>query len=93
MMENNEMVVNNNINYKMKEMENQMSNGQMYKMNSKNNETGSNADVNCMNTYTPMHEAVGNVCDPTATFQNELNAQGLNNPEGFNSPTVGSPLN
>ena len=47
---------------------------------------------NCLDTYIPHHESVGNVCDPTATFQNELNAQGLNSPEGFNSPDVGSPL-
>ena len=46
----------------------------------------------CMNLYTPKFEAVGNVCSPTATFQNELNAQGLNSPEGFDSMVVGSPL-
>ncbi len=47
----------------------------------------------CMNLYTPHFEAVGNVCQPTATFQNELNAQGLNYPEGFDDVTMGSPLN
>lgn len=46
----------------------------------------------CMNLYTPKFEAVGNVCAPTATFQNELNAQGLNSPEGFDSMVVGAPL-
>jgi ABC-type multidrug transport system fused ATPase/permease subunit len=52
-----------------------------------------NFDKSCMQTYTPMFESVGNVCSPTATFKNELNAQGLNFPEGFNSPVQGSPLN
>ena len=46
----------------------------------------------CLDTYIPHYESVGNVCDPTATFHNELNAQGLNSPEGFNSPDFGSPL-
>lgn len=47
----------------------------------------------CMQNYSPEYEAVGDVCAPTATFKNELNAQGLNFPEGFNSPVSGSPLN
>jgi hypothetical protein len=46
----------------------------------------------CLNTYTPQFETLGDPCVPTATFQNEFNAQGLNFPEGFNSPVVGSPL-
>jgi len=52
-----------------------------------------NYDKSCMQTYTPMFESVGNVCSPTATFKNELNAQGLNYPEGFNHPVQGSLLN
>lgn len=46
----------------------------------------------CMDMYVPHYESVGNVCEPTATFKNELNAQGLNYPEGFDSITSGSPL-
>ena len=46
----------------------------------------------CLNTYTPEFETIGDPCVPTATFQNEFNAQGLNFPEGFNSPVSGSPL-
>ena len=46
----------------------------------------------CMEMYDPKFEEVSDVCSPTATFKNELNAQGLNFPEGFNSPYVGSPL-
>jgi len=46
----------------------------------------------CLSTYTPQFETLGDPCVPTATFQNEFNAQGLNFPEGFNSPVVGSPL-
>lgn len=46
----------------------------------------------CMENYDPQFEAVGDVCSPTATFKNELNAQGLNFPEGFNHTSVGSPL-
>lgn len=47
----------------------------------------------CMNMYTPRFESLSDVCTPTATFKNELNAQGLNFPEGFDSTVVGSPLN
>lgn len=50
-------------------------------------------EQSCMQTYTPMFESVGNVCSPTATFKNELNAQGLNYPEGFDHSVNGSPLN
>jgi hypothetical protein len=46
----------------------------------------------CLQNYTPEFESVGDVCAPTATFKNEFNAQGLNYPEGFNLPVVGSPL-
>lgn len=49
-------------------------------------------DKTCNQTYTPMFESVGDVCSPTSTFKDELNAQGLNYPEGFNSPVYGSPL-
>jgi hypothetical protein len=50
--------------------------------------------ADCMLNYTPTHESVGNVCTPVATFQNELNAQGLNFPEGFDFPGAnGSPIN
>ena len=52
-----------------------------------------NSNEACMQNYVPKFESVGNVCSPTATFKNELNAQGLNFPEGFNSPDIGSPLN
>jgi hypothetical protein len=47
----------------------------------------------CMQNYVPRFESVGDVCSPTATFKNELNAQGLNFPEGFNDQMNGSPLN
>ena len=46
----------------------------------------------CLKNYRPNFESVGDVCSPTATFKDEFNAQGLNFPEGFNSPDVGSPL-
>jgi len=60
-----------------------------------NNTTNINnvlSEESCLNNYIPHYESVGNVCNPTATFKDELNAQGLNFPEGFNSPDVGSPL-
>ena len=60
----------------------------------KHNVPSSNlSQADCMKLYTPHFESVGNVCQPTATFQNELNAQGLNYPEGFDDVTIGSPLN
>jgi len=46
----------------------------------------------CMDMYVPQFEAVGNVCSPVATFQGELNAQGLNYPEGFDHNVDGAPL-
>jgi hypothetical protein len=51
-----------------------------------------NDDKSCMQTYTPIFESVGDVCSPTATFKNEFNAQGLNYPEGYLNPVIGSPL-
>lgn len=47
---------------------------------------------NCKSLYTPQYEAVGDVCNTVNTFKDELNAQGLNSPEGFNSNVFGSPL-
>jgi hypothetical protein len=49
-------------------------------------------EKSCLQTYVPMYESVSDVCSPVATFKNELNAQGLNYPEGFNYPVLGSPL-
>ena len=37
----------------------------------------------CLNNYSPKHMEVNNVCDPVATYQGEMNAQGLNYPIGF----------
>jgi len=51
-----------------------------------------NVPDSCMQNYTPRFEAVSDVCSPTATFKNELNAQGLNFPEGFDHTVNGSPL-
>jgi hypothetical protein len=52
-----------------------------------------NYDDECLQNYVPMFESVGDVCSPTATFKNELNAQGLNYPEGYNHSVNGSLLN
>ena len=58
-----------------------------------NRQSGSvNVPDSCMQNYTPRFEAVSDVCSPTATFKNELNAQGLNFPEGFDHSVNGSPL-
>jgi hypothetical protein len=46
----------------------------------------------CKSLYTPEFESVGDVCNTVNTFNDELNAQGLNSPEGFNSNVFGSPL-
>jgi hypothetical protein len=46
----------------------------------------------CKSLYTPQYESVGDVCNTVNTFKDELNAQGLNSPEGFNSNVMGSPL-
>jgi hypothetical protein len=46
----------------------------------------------CMDMYVPQYEAVGNVCEPTATYKGELNAQGMNFPEGFDFTGMGSPI-
>lgn len=52
----------------------------------------STADA-CVNNYNEKYEAVGDVCDPVATFDGELNPQGINFPMGFDSVVNGSPLN
>ena len=51
-----------------------------------------NLPESCMQNYTPKYETISDVCNPTATFKNELNAQGLNFPEGFDHSVNGSPL-
>jgi len=61
--------------------------------NDEHRQSGSvNVPDSCMQNYTPRFEAVSDVCSPTATFKNELNAQGLNFPEGFDHSVNGSPL-
>lgn len=60
--------------------------------NNQNNNQYNNTKENCMNNYIPHYESVSNVCDPVSTFKNGLNAQGINSPEGFNEPDVGSPF-
>ena len=54
-----------------------------------------NGESSCLDMYVPQYENVGNVCNPVATFEGELNAQGLNtnSPDGFDSVAFGSPLN
>ena len=52
----------------------------------------SNEGKECKSLYTPHFEAVGDVCDSVHTFKNELNAQGLNSPEGFDGDVMGAPL-
>lgn len=63
-------------------------------METKKRDVGNSNNVtsSCMDMYVPQFESVGNVCDPTATFKGELNAQGLNFPEGFGFNSMGSPL-
>jgi hypothetical protein len=68
-------------------------------VNSRSNSNGEhrpsgnvNGSESCMQNYTPRFETVSDVCSPTATFKNELNAQGLNFPEGFDNTVNGSPL-
>jgi hypothetical protein len=50
------------------------------------------ASSDCKSLYTPQFESVGDVCNTVNTFNNELNAQGLNSPEGFNTTIIGAPL-
>ena len=61
---------------------------------SNSNNTLVSGNSSCMDLYEPHFESVSNVCDPVATFQGELNAQGINSgsPDGFDSIAVGSPL-
>ena len=51
-----------------------------------------NKKVDCKSLYTSRFENVGDVCSPVNTFKGELNAQGLNSPEGYDSLTIGAPL-
>lgn len=89
-------VTKDNVDYPMvsQQMNEPSNNNNMQNNNMRtSNNIGNNNDTTCMQTYVPQFESIGDVCEPTATFQNELNAQGLNNPEGFNSNISGSPLN
>jgi hypothetical protein len=64
-------------------------------LNTRSNKVESNNLLNensCIKNYSSNHESVGNVCSATSTFKDELNTQGLNFPEGFNSFNSGSPL-
>ena len=62
--------------------------------NNVNNNVNQNIlnDASCLQTYVPVNEKIGDVCNPTSTFKNEFNAQGLNYPEGFNHNVNGSPI-
>jgi hypothetical protein len=84
----------NNASYPMNQQINQQMNQQMNQqtINTRMNKNMRNNNTSCMQTYVPQFESVGDVCNPVATFQNELNAQGLNTPEGFNLSGSGSPL-
>lgn len=57
-----------------------------------NSTMSTDATQACMDMYVPQFESVGNVCEPTATYKGELNAQGMNFPEGFDFTGMGSPL-
>ena len=58
------------------------------------NDSNTLSAADCMLNYVAKSESVGNVCTPVSTFNNELNAQGLNYPEGFdrNTDSNGYPL-
>ena len=62
----------------------------------KESENYKNNENSCLNNYNPHYESVGDVCNPVATFQNELNAQGINHISGFNESNIkymkGSPI-
>lgn len=51
-----------------------------------------NTNEACVNNYNEKYESVGDVCSPVATFEGELNPQGINFPMGFDSVVNGSPL-
>jgi len=65
------------------------------KVSNSNNTVNSESSSSCLDMYVPQYETVGNICNPVATFEGELNAQGLNtdSPDGFDSSSFGSPLN
>jgi len=55
-----------------------------------------NSDVkpnesSCLQMYEPHFETISDVCNSTATFKNQLNAQGLDNIQGY-THNSGSPL-
>lgn len=58
----------------------------------KDEKQSSHSKSECLKNYVPLHETVGDVCQPVDTFKNELNTQGLNNPEGFDNTIFGSPV-
>ena len=83
--------MNNSNNSNQFDIQYPMIGGEESKMKNENmNNTLSN-EV-CNENYYSHHEPVSNVCDPVATFKDELNAQGLNYPEGHSWNPVGSKL-
>ena len=60
--------------------------------NVRNLEKVQNKKEDCKSLYTARFENIGDVCSPVNTFKGELNAQGLNSPEGYDSLTIGAPL-
>ena len=62
---------------------NKSNNNFHHKLDKKNENT-------CLDNYTPMNESVSDVCNPVATFKNELNAQGINDVSGYRSSGSGS---
>jgi hypothetical protein len=52
----------------------------------KNMNMNMNSNLNkndCLNNYSPKNMEINDVCDSVATYQGEMNAQGLNYPVGF----------
>jgi hypothetical protein len=65
---------------------------EMKRMEPNNMNANVDAGAVCLDHYNEKYEAVGDVCQPVATFQGELNPQGINFPMGFDTNVNGSPL-
>lgn len=56
-----------------------------------NNSDVKGNESSCLQMYEPHFETVGDVCNSTATFKDQLNAQGLDSIQGY-TQNSGSPL-
>jgi hypothetical protein len=89
----NKMILSSYLNDQVNNSHKEMSNQPSHDSRPVHNNVVNNSNLSkeqCLDNYNPRFEEVSDVCTPVSTFKEELNAQGLNFPEGFRYPNMGS---